>query len=116
MHLQSTYTPYLEHIQSEAHLESSQTSVMELFCENSPRFKAVGYFCQRTSSWMFNMILNATLPNNSLHLHQTLAIFPGMFGDIPRNVWHHSPECLRTVPECLTTFPKMFGDILRNVW
>ena len=35
--------------------------------------------------------------------------FPGMFEDIPRNVWRYSPECF-------TTFPGMFGDIPRNVW
>ena len=32
-----------------------------------------------------------------------------MFGDIPRNVWRHSPKCL-------ATFPGMFEDIPRNVW
>ena len=35
--------------------------------------------------------------------------FPGIFYDIPRNVWRHSPECL-------ATFPGMFGDIPQNVW
>ena len=43
------------------------------------------------------------------HFPKFLATFPGMFGDIHRNVWRHSPECL-------VTFPGMFGDILRNVW
>ena len=65
-------------------------------------------------------------------------IFPGMFGDIPRNVWRHSSECLRTFPgifdnipqniwrysgECLATLPEMFGtlpgmfrDIPQNAW
>ena len=32
---------------------------------------------------MFDRIPIATLPNNSPHLHQTLAAFPGMFGNIP---------------------------------
>ena len=44
------------------------------------------YFRRRVPSWMFGRILNATLPTNSLHLHQKLAKFPGMFEDIPRNV------------------------------
>ena len=57
---------------------------------------------------MFNKILKAILPNNSLHLHKTLAIFPQMFGKISWNVWRHSPEYLRT-------FPEMFEDIPRNV-
>ena len=35
--------------------------------------------------------------------------FPGIFGDIPRNVLRHSPKCLGT-------FPGMFEDIPRNVW
>ena len=34
---------------------------------------------------------------------------PGIFGNIPRNVWQHSSECLRT-------FPGVFGYISRNVW
>ena len=34
---------------------------------------------------------------------------PGMFGDIPLNVWRHSPECL-------ATFLGMVGDIPRNLW
>ena len=37
MHLQSTYTPHLQHLQSEARLESSQTSALEPFCRNSQR-------------------------------------------------------------------------------
>ena len=34
MHVQSTYTPHLKHIQSEAHLEYSWTSVVEVFFAN----------------------------------------------------------------------------------
>ena len=34
--------------------------------------------------------------------------FPGMFDNIPRNVWQYSPECL-------VIFPRMFQDIPRNV-
>ena len=50
------------------------------FWGNSRRLQAVGYFCRRAPSWMFDRILNATLSNNSiqlalppnsLHLHQT---------------------------------------------
>ena len=35
MHLQSTYTPHLQYLQSEVRLESSRTSAVELFCRNS---------------------------------------------------------------------------------
>ena len=35
MHLQSTYNPQLQYLQSEAHLESSRIFVVELFCRNS---------------------------------------------------------------------------------
>ena len=80
---------------------------------------------------MFHRILNGTLPNNSLPLHQTLLTFPGIFGNIPWNFWRHSPDCLGIFPgmfgdisqnvwghslECLATFPGMFGDISRNIW
>ena len=58
-----------------------------------------------------------------------LRTFPEMFGDILRNIWRHSPECLATFPgifdiprniwrhspECLVTFPRIFGDIPRNI-
>ena len=44
-----------------------------------------------------------------LHATCHILFFPGMFGDIPRNIWRHSPECL-------VTFPGMFSDIFRNVW
>ena len=60
-----------------------------------------------------------------------LATFPGMFEDIPQNVWWHSSKCLVTflgmfgdIPrsvwghsaECLMTFPGMFEDTPLNVW
>ena len=70
MHLQSSYTPHLQYLQLEVHLESSQTSAVELFCRNSERVKGVGYFCKRVPSCifdrMFDRILNATLSNNLL--------------------------------------------------
>ena len=70
MHLKSTYTPHLQYLQSEVHLESSRTSAVELFYKNSQRVKAVGYFCRRAPSCifdrMFDRILNATLSNNLL--------------------------------------------------
>ena len=56
-------------------------------------------------------------------------MFPGIFGDIPRNVsWHFIyfiyllyltlvyKIVLRHSAECLAAFPGMFGDIPRNVW
>ena len=66
-----------------------------------------------------------------LHATCHILFFPGMFGDIPRNIWRHSPEYLATFPgifgdipqnvrgnspECLATFPRMFEDIPKNVW
>ena len=70
IHLQSTYTPHLQYLQLEAHLESSRTSAVELFCRNSKCVKAVGYFRRRAPSCifdrMFDRILNATLPNDLL--------------------------------------------------
>ena len=130
MHLQSTYTLHLQHIQSDGHLESSRASTVDLFCGYSQLIKVVGYFCKRAPSWMFGRTLNTTLPSNSLLLHQKLAIFPRMFGEIPRNVWGHSPECLAAFPgmfnniphnvwghfsKCLVIFPGMFGDIPQNI-
>ena len=38
MHLQSTYTPHLLYLQSEARLESIRISAVKLFCRNSQRF------------------------------------------------------------------------------
>ena len=124
MQLKYTYTPHLQYIQSKTHLESSRTSAVELFCGNKQRIKVVGYFCRRAPSWMSDRILNATLPNNSAHLHQILVTFSKMFGNIPRNVWWHSAERLRTFSgmfwehflECLRRFGGMFGYISRNIW
>ena len=56
------------------------------------------------------------------HSLKYLATFPGIFHDITRNVWWHSPEChgmlnsiLQNVweqsPEFFTTFPGIFHDI-----
>ena len=119
MHLQSTYTPHLQHIQSEAHTESSRTSVVELHCGNNQRIKAIGYFRRRALSWIFDRILKTTLLftpkigniswNVWQHSPEYLAIFPRMLGNIPQNAWQHSPECL-------ATFPRMFEDIPRNFW
>ena len=86
MHLHSTYTPHLQHIQSEAYLKCTRTSAEELFYGNIQLIEAVGCFRRRFPSWMFDRILNATLPSNDLPLHQKLATFPGMFGDIPSNI------------------------------
>ena len=135
------FTPHLQHIQSEAHLESSRTSEVELYCRNSQRIKAVGYFRRRAPSWMFDRILNATLlftpkirniPWNVLRRSpEFLMTLSGIFGDIPHNVWRYSPECLTTflrmfddIPgnnwrdslECFVTFPGIFTIIARNVW
>ena len=64
MHLQSSSTPHLQHLQSEVHLKSSWTSTVDLFCRNSQCVKVVGCFCRWAPSWMFDRILNATWPNN----------------------------------------------------
>ena len=130
MHLQSTYTLHLQHIKLEGHMESCRTTAVEFYCGNSQRIKAVGYFRRRAPFWMFDRIVNVTLPNNYVSLHQKLATFPGMFGNITRNFRSHSPEYLATLPgmfgdilqnvwqhssECLRTFPGMFGDIPRKI-
>ena len=60
-----------------------------------------------------------------VHDHQYRVLLCNrMFGDIPRNVWRHSPECLRTflgmfegIPRNVWwTFPGIFGDVAQNVW
>ena len=98
---------HLQDILPEAHLEFSRTYVVELFCGNNQRIKTVGYNRRRAPLRMFDSILNATLLNNSLHLHQKMVI-PRMFPNIPRNISGHSPEWW-------TTFPEMFGNILRKI-
>ena len=80
---------------------------------------------------MFDRILNAIQHNNSHYLHQTLATFLRMYGDILRNVWRHSWECLAIFPgifediprniwrysaECFRIFPRIFGNIPQNFW
>ena len=54
-------------------------------CGNNQRIKTVGYNRRRAPLRMFDSILNATLLNNSLHLHQKMVI-PRMFPNIPRNI------------------------------
>ena len=51
-------------IQSQAHLESSRISAVQLFCGNRQRIKAVGCFSRRALLQMFDSVLNATLPKN----------------------------------------------------
>ena len=41
---------------SEVYLEPSQTSTMELFCENSWRLLAVNYFQKKAPSQMFDWV------------------------------------------------------------
>ena len=41
---------------------SGRTTAVELFCGNDQRVKAVSYFRKKAPSWMFDRILNATLP------------------------------------------------------
>ena len=70
MHLQSTYPPHLQYLQSQERLESSRASAVEVFCRNSQRVKTVGYFRKKAPSCifdrMFDRILNATMSNNLL--------------------------------------------------
>ena len=56
MHLQSAHTLNLQYFQSEAHLECSQTSAVDLFYRNS--------YC--IFDKMFGRIPNVTLLNNLL--------------------------------------------------
>ena len=60
------HTILTEPSELEAHLESSRTAGVELFCRNSQPLKSIGYFCRRASLWMFDRILNVTLFNNLL--------------------------------------------------
>ena len=46
MHLQSNYTPHLQHIQSEAHLQSSRISAVELFAEIVNVLRPLGIFAE----------------------------------------------------------------------
>ena len=72
MYLQSTHTTHWQHLQLEAHSGSGQKSVVESLCGNSPHAKAVGYFCKRALSSIFDRILNAALPNGLLQLKEGL--------------------------------------------
>ena len=136
MHLHSNYTPYLQHIQSEAHLESSRIFGVELFCGNS---QARWLFLQKSSIvdlWQDSKCDSVQKFSSFISSigdipPKCLATFPGMFEDILWNFWRHSLECLgaffgmfgdiswnvwRHFPKCLTTFLGMFEDITRNVW
>ena len=46
MHVQSTYTPHLQYLQLEVHLESSLPSAVKPLCRNSQRVKAVIIFAE----------------------------------------------------------------------
>ena len=46
MHVQSTYTPHLQYLQLEVHLESSQASAVKPLCRNSQRVKVVIIFAE----------------------------------------------------------------------
>ena len=70
--------------------------------------------------WILSRIFPGMFGNISRniwrHSPEYLATFPGIFGDIPRNVRRHSRNIWRHSPKYLTTFPGMFEDIPRNVW
>ena len=79
--------------------------------------------CLRTFSGMFVDIPQNVYRHSSECLRtfpKCLRIFPGMFGDILQNVWGMFGNIPRIVwghsPECLATFHGMFGDITQNVW
>ena len=69
-HINLTYDPETYDLMKlyfeTSHSESSRTPALELVFENSQRVKVVGYFRQRAPSWMFDRILNVSLPNNIL--------------------------------------------------
>ena len=48
MHVQSTYTPHLQYLQLEVHLESSLASAVKPLCRTSQRVKALS-FLQKSS-------------------------------------------------------------------
>ena len=61
---------------TEMYLEPSQTSTMELFCENSWRLKPVNYFPEKGQSYMLNLVLNTPLLNVPVLLKFWLLRFP----------------------------------------
>ena len=61
MHLQSTHTSHLKHLQLDPNLEPDRKSMVGLFWKNSYRVKAVGCFRGGAPSLIFDRILNATL-------------------------------------------------------
>ena len=61
MHLQSTHTPHSQRLQSDPHLESGRTYVVELIFGNYLRVKTVGCFCRGAPSLMFRGMLNVTV-------------------------------------------------------
>ena len=61
MHLQSTHSSHLQHLQFNLHFDSSRKSVVGLFCGSSQRVKATGCFRGGAPLLMFDRILNATL-------------------------------------------------------
>ena len=67
---------------SEEYLESSRTSIIKSFCENSYLLLTVNYFCKIASSYMFGWFLITTL--SVIAFEHILAL-----------------KCSRSVPACL---------------
>ena len=96
MYLQSNYTPNLKHLQLKVHLKSSQSSAVGPFCENAQHVEATGYFCRRAPLWIFDRILNLTLPHKLLKLKESLEEKLSTTGDTQGNLSFplppHSPD------------------------
>ena len=59
----------------------------KVFCENSQRVEAVGYFRGRTLSWMLGRILKATLTNNLSQIEEGLRkSFPPL--GLHKRIWY----------------------------
>ena len=73
MHLQSTYTPHLQHLSNQKPMWNPVKHLRWcFFCGISQSLRAVGCFRKRASSWMFDRILTAILLINLSNLTEAL--------------------------------------------
>ena len=74
MHLQSSYTPYLQHLSNRRRIWNPMEYLRwSVFAEIVDIFRPLAIFCRRASSWMFHRILDATLFSNLLQLAEGLS-------------------------------------------
>ena len=70
---------YVHYCCKETYLELSQTSTMEIFCENSQQLKAINYFRKKSPSQMFHLVLNTSLLQVSAPTRTFFWEFLGIF-------------------------------------